>query len=93
MRHQVIHVVNGFPVPATVRIDNQPAFQVPNGHLTFILAEGRHLAHVSGPVTEEIAFELRSGLWNPPPPGEAPVLNLGGHAILMKRRVQSGLPP
>ncbi len=96
-RRQPLHICNSFAGPAEVRIDNDPLVKVNTGHTEITVGEGKHVAHVSGAVTEDILFELKHGFWDRWTAKDVAVLNLGGHAILMEHqayyRPKSGAGP
>jgi tetratricopeptide (TPR) repeat protein len=81
--HRTLFVVSGFKEPAKVEIRGQPPVTVRSGPVEVTLPEGRHHATITGPVRQEIDFEIRSdffGRWFGHP---AWVLNVGGSAILV----------
>lgn len=84
-RH-LVHVINGFLSPMTLRIDDADPIKVPAGHSTVSLTVGYHVAHVSGLVGEDVSFKLARGFWQDTANKDAAVLNIGGHAILSQRQ-------
>jgi tetratricopeptide (TPR) repeat protein len=95
-RHRMLHIVNGFPQAATVQIDGVGEFKNMRGRWTAPLAEGRYHAVISGPVREELDFDVRVGYFSRWFSDPAWVLNVGGGAILMRTTAtyrQSDPPP
>lgn len=80
-RHRTVHIVNAYKQMATVQIDGGEPVKV-HGLGEIVVAEGRHHAVISGPVQQEVDFEIKEGYWARWFDDPAWVLNLGGAAIL-----------
>jgi len=84
-RHRTLYVVNSLASPATVEFPGAGQIQAPRGVTELILAEGRHRAIITGPVRQEVDFEIDSGYfarWFSDP---AWILNLDGASVLLVR--------
>lgn len=93
-RHRTLHVVNSYPQAAHVRVDGGEPVTI-HGLGEIPLAEGKHHASISGPLPQEVDFEVRDGYWNRWFSDAAWVLDLGGASILKLSQVTyaSANPP
>jgi len=80
-RHRTVHIVNAYKQIATVQVDGREPVKV-HGLGEIVVAEGKHHAVISGPVQQEVDFEIKEGYWGRWGNDPAWVLNLGGAAIL-----------
>lgn len=85
-RHRTLHVVNAYPKAAKVQLDGGTPVTV-HGLGQITLAEGKHHATISGPVQQEVDFEIKEDYWGRWGNDPVWVLNLGGAAILELARV------
>ncbi len=95
-RHRRLHIVNGYATPANVQIQGVGNIGRIRSVESVSLAEGRYHAVISGPVQQELDFEVRDSYWNRWSGDPAWVLNLGGEAILIQTAVvysQNPRPP
>lgn len=80
-QNRTLHIVNAFPQPARVKIDERAPVSVAD-RSTVTLPEGKHVAHIEGPLTETVEVNLQSGYferwWKRP----VWILNVGGAAAL-----------
>ena len=83
-RHRTLFVVNGFSQPATVEVRGVGTIQVGSQAEKLELPEGRHHATISGPVREELDFEVRSAFWDRFNTDSLWLLNVGGSALLVE---------
>jgi Flp pilus assembly protein TadD len=86
-RHRTLHIVNGYPQPASVEIAGVGQFDRLRGVQEVALPEGRYHAVIRQPVAQELDFEVRSDYWSRWFSDPAWVLNLGGEAILIRSQV------
>ena len=85
--HRKVYIVNAFKKPASVSIDGRESVTV-QGTPTFIeLPEGRWHARISGPVTQEVDFEIRADFFDRWSSSPAWILNVGGAALIMQQAV------
>jgi tetratricopeptide (TPR) repeat protein len=82
-RHRTLHIVNDGPT-STVRIAGLAPTTCAPGVTSMTLPEGRYHASISGPVPEELDFEVRASYWSRCFDDPAWVLNLGGKAVLIQ---------
>lgn len=83
-RHRVLHLVNGFPTMATVKIAAIGEFKVNPGFTPITLPEGRYHATIVGPVHEELELDVTSSYFDRWFEDPAWILNLGGEAIVVR---------
>ena len=81
-RHRTLHIVSNFSKYATVKISGGGEFNNIKGKDEMTLKEGRYHASISGPISQEVDFEISSGYWARWFRDPAWVLNLGGESIL-----------
>ena len=80
-RHRTLYVVNAFSQPAVVKLSNGETVHV--RRLSEVaLSEGHYRALISGPVSEQIEFDMRASYFSRWFSGPAWVLNVGGAALL-----------
>ena len=82
-RHRTLHIVSSFKGPATVTLRGMNPIKVYRGIKDLTLPEGRYHATITGPIQQQVDFEIRSGYaarWFDSP---AWILNLGGASVLM----------
>jgi tetratricopeptide (TPR) repeat protein len=80
-----LYVANGYGEPLTFRIDDRPEITVlPQNAAPIELPEGRHTAHVGGPLKADIPFEMSSYFMVRVFESRAFVLNPGGRAVLVR---------
>jgi tetratricopeptide (TPR) repeat protein len=80
-QHRTLHVFNAFAQPAKVQIDGVETSVEP-GQMQVPISEGHHQAKITGPIEQQIDFDVESGYfarWFKDPVW---VLNIGGAAIL-----------
>jgi tetratricopeptide (TPR) repeat protein len=95
-RHRTLYIVNGYALPADVQIADVGEFKRIRSVESVPLAEGRYHATISGPVQQELDFEVRASYWGRWFKDPAWVLNIGGEALLIERAVvysQNPRPP
>ena len=92
-RHRTLHVVNAYPRPAEVHIPGVGDFTNVRGVLPVTLAEGRYHATISGPIKQEVDFEVHGDYFDRWSADPAWVLNLGGSTILIQQVVTYGQNP
>lgn len=80
--HRKVYVVNGYDTPATVDVAGAGAVTHFSGVEKMVLAEGRHHAVISGPVNEEVDFEIHDDYFNRWFGDDLWVINVGGGALL-----------
>ena len=89
-RHRTLYIVNAFSNPANVAIQGGENY----GHIRKLqpvnLAEGRYHATISGPVTQELDFEVRSSYFSRWFNDPIWVINIGGEAPLLFEHVTYG---
>jgi len=84
-RHRTVHVVSAYKQAAKLQIDGgEPVTIHGLGEIT--LAEGRHRATISGPLSQVVDFEIAEGYWSRWFSDPAWVLNVGGAAIVTEER-------
>jgi tetratricopeptide (TPR) repeat protein len=86
-RNRTLHIVNAFPQVLDVRIPGVPDLKGIGGLAQVVLPEGRYRATISGPLQQDVEFEIRSsyfGRWFDDPVW---VLNPGGAAVLVRQQV------
>lgn len=86
-RHRTIYLVNAFPQPARIEIRGKgPAIAV--RHVANLeLSEGHYHASISGPVKDEIDFDVRSGYFSRWGGDPIWLINVAGAAVLMQENV------
>jgi len=84
-RHRTVYVVNGWASPATIEVPGAGKLQAFKGVTELVLAEGRHHAIVTGPLRQELDFEIHSGYFSRWFSDPAWVLNPGGASVLVFR--------
>ena len=85
-RNRVLHLINEFAQAANVEIDGA-AQTIPPGQSQMTIGEGQHHAKISGPLQEELDFDVEAdyfGRWFKQP---AWVLNVGGAATLSESTI------
>ncbi|HLY76142.1 MAG TPA: hypothetical protein VKU80_18730, partial [Planctomycetota bacterium] len=83
--HRTLHVVNGYGMPLQVRIEGRPELHVaPFSERSQELPEGSYTAHVTGPLTADLPFEISSHLFVRIFDSRTFVLNPGGLALLVR---------
>ncbi|HWB61574.1 MAG TPA: tetratricopeptide repeat protein [Chthoniobacteraceae bacterium] len=88
-RHRTLYIVNGFDKPATVSIDGRGSVTAPPGVQTSIqIPEGKWRAHITGPVTQDVDFEVNSGYFDRWGGNPAWLLNVGGSALLVQEHAR-----
>jgi len=95
-RHRALFIVNQLAQPVSVRIDGVGELAKLRGLRRVELAEGKYRAVISGPLREEVDFEVRSGYFNRWFGEPVWVLNVGGAAVLIQSEViyaQNPPPP
>jgi tetratricopeptide (TPR) repeat protein len=80
--HRHIYVLNGYDKPATVDISGHGALQIAKGMQTITLPEGHYHASISGPVKQEVDFEVREDYFSRWSSDSVWILNVGGGAML-----------
>jgi len=83
-RHRTLYLVNGYGERATVRIAGAGEMKRFRGVCPLTLPEGHYHAVVSGPVQQEIDFEVRSGYFDRWFGDPLWLLNVGGGALLVE---------
>ena len=83
-RHRTLHIVNAFGQPATVRIAGVDEIKNIRGTREVTLVEGHYHASISGPVADEVDFDIRSSYFDRWGSDPAWVLNVGGKAVLIR---------
>jgi tetratricopeptide (TPR) repeat protein len=81
-RHRQLHIVNAYSAPATVKISGRDPIRGARGMTTISLPEGHYHAAISGPVTEEVDFDIRDSYFNRWSGDPLWLLNVGGAAVL-----------
>ncbi len=88
-RHREVYLLNAFPEMARVRIDDGEETRVGRDYVVLQLAEGKHRAKVSGPISQEFDFSLDASSYDNRWFGhQVWVLNVGGEAILLEKHVR-----
>jgi tetratricopeptide (TPR) repeat protein len=82
--HRVLYLVNGYPVPATVKISGQPTVSQFKGLRSIVLPEGHYHAVTSGPVDQEFEFEVREGYFDRWFSSSLWLINVGGGALIQE---------
>jgi hypothetical protein len=82
-RHRTLYIVNASPVSATVEVRGVGTVKTFGNLTEFMLPEGRHHARITGPVQQEVDFDVRSGYFDRWGSHPLWVLNIGGSAVLM----------
>ncbi len=80
-RNRTLFIVSGYAQPARVEVRGHPPVTARAGFTEMKLPEGRYHVSISGPIRQELDFEIRSGYfarWFEDP---AWVLNVGGSAL------------
>ncbi len=80
--HRKLYLVNGYDTPATVAIAGAGEVRSFKGLRELVLSEGHYHAEISGPVKEEMDFDVRDSYfdrWSGDPQW---IINVGGGAIL-----------
>lgn len=90
--HRTVHVMNAFPVPATVQFDDEPAQQVA-GVVKVTLAEGQHHVRIAGPVEQELDIQISSGYFDRWWKSPVWIVNVGGGSALRSCRVTYAVNP
>jgi len=80
--HRKIYLINGYDTPATVSIADAGEVKSFKGVRELVLPEGRFHAVISGPVQEEVNFEVRDEYFNRWFGDAQWVINVGGGALL-----------
>ncbi len=81
-RHRTVYIVNAYLQPATIEVKGLGRMPGVRGLAEWVLPEGSYHAVFTGPVRQELDFEVRSsyfGRWFSDP---AWVLNVGGDGVL-----------
>jgi tetratricopeptide (TPR) repeat protein len=91
-RHRRLYIVSGFKEPPTVEVRGIGTVKVSRGVSELVLPEGRHHATITGPVRQEIDFEVRSGYFDRWFDSPAWVLNVSGAAVLELDQIVYGAP-
>ncbi|MSU58496.1 MAG: tetratricopeptide repeat protein [Pedosphaera sp.] len=81
-RHQTLYIVSGFKEPALVAVRGQGTVRTSQSPVEMRLPEGRYHATITGPVKQEVDFEIRSGYWGRFFDHALWILNVGGSAVL-----------
>ncbi|TAL05226.1 MAG: tetratricopeptide repeat protein [Verrucomicrobia bacterium] len=81
-RHRTLHIVSAFKTPALVEVRNAGLVRTTQRIVELPLPEGRYHATITGPVKQEVDFEIRGSYWSRWFDDPAWVLNVGGSAIL-----------
>ena len=81
-RHRTLYLVSAFKEPCTVEVRGVRTVKVMRNVEELVLPEGRHHATITGPVRQELDFEVRSGYFDRWSDSPAWVLNVGGAAVL-----------
>jgi tetratricopeptide (TPR) repeat protein len=80
--HRKVYLVNGYETPATVDVRGAGTVSHFSGVQKMVLPEGRHHAVISGPVNEEVDFEIHDDYFNRWFGDDLWVINVGGGALL-----------
>lgn len=83
-RHRKIYIVSGFKEPALVEIRGVGTVRTARSEVELPLKEGRYHAVITGPVKQEVDFEVRAGYWSRWFDDPVWVLNVGGSVLLQK---------
>lgn len=81
-RHRKLYIVSGYREPALVEIRGVGSVRTARSEVELPLKEGRYHATITGPVKQEVDFEIRAGYWSRWFDDPAWVLNVGGSALL-----------
>ena len=81
-RHRMLHIVSGFKEPALVEVRGVGTVRTSRNAVELPLKEGRYHAVISGPVKQELDFEIKAGYWSRWFDDPVWVLNVGGSALL-----------
>ena len=93
-RHRTLHIVNALPQAAVVNVRGVGEVRVGAGTEQLVLAEGRHHVRISGPLTEEFDFDVRTGFFDRWFEDPMWIINVGGAAVLARSKVvYSANPP
>jgi tetratricopeptide (TPR) repeat protein len=85
--HRALYVVNGFKTPATVEVRGVGTIRVAANAEKLDLPEGLHHATITGPIKEELDFEVRSAFWDRLSANSLWLLNVGGSALVTEEHV------
>ena len=83
-RHRTLHVLSVLREPVLVQVQGQSPVRVSRGVTEIKLPEGKYHVVVSGPIQQEVDFEIRSGYWGRWFDDAVWVLNVGGLGILQR---------
>jgi tetratricopeptide (TPR) repeat protein len=93
-RNRTLHIIASTPGQITVQVDDLPAVTMHSGLQEITLAEGKHHAHITGSITQDLDFEVKSSYMDRWFADPVWVLNPGGSAVLLfERAVYSKNPP
>ena len=85
-RSRTVHVVSGFPGPVTVSIDDGEAVELSGpGRREVTVSEGKHVVRFGGAFEGGQEFSIESGFWERFFDRRVFVLNVGGHALLIRQ--------
>ena len=90
-KHRTLQVVNGFVVPVTFHVDNQPEATVgPLGRQEVSLAEGSHHAtyKIGDLPPQEVDFKVSDGFFARFGNSQVPILDPGGGAVLVREQTE-----
>ena len=91
-QHRTLHVFNAFAQPARVQIDGAETSVEP-GQIQIPISEGHHQAKITGPIEQQVDFDVEAGYfahWFKDPVW---VLNIGGAAILSDSTIVYAVNP
>lgn len=94
--HRTLHIISGFKTPAVVEVRGVGKVTVGGQPVELSVKEGRHHASITGPVNQEVDFEVRGDYWGRWTDDAAWVLNVGGSALLQTTTAvyaKNGPPP
>ena len=83
--HRTLYLVNAYAQPATVKISGAGGVEKFKGTRTLALPEGRFHAVISGPVEQELDFEVRDGYFDRWFGNPLWLINVGGGALLEEK--------
>jgi len=92
-QHRTLHIVNNYAQPAKVSIAGVGEFPGVRDVLAVPLSEGRYHATISGPVQEELDFEVSADYFDRWGDDPAWVINVGGAAVLVRQEATYGTTP
>jgi tetratricopeptide (TPR) repeat protein len=92
-RHHQVHIVNGYPGPVTVSIDDDELAFAGTGRQVVAVGEGSHRVVASGAIEDEVDFAIEGTFWSRFGADPVYLVNLRGLAVVLQEDVTYSATP